>query len=69
MSATQSWLMPVTVMRAAKFTYTWQSWWESVVRTNLRNRTASRLSVRIVRSTRLWLTTMPRRCSSAVTRR
>ena len=59
MSATQSWSMPVSSMRAARFRYTRRWWPESVVRTKRRRRRQSRLSSAISRATRLWFTAQP----------
>ena len=66
MSATQSWLIPVSLMRQARFRYTSQLCFEFVVTTNRFGWMASKLSSRIIRATFLPLTCTPRRRSSTV---
>src|SRR5579884_1405318 len=52
MSAIHNWSTPVSVRLRARFGYTFRPWLESVVMTNFRFRTPSRLSSRIRRRTR-----------------
>jgi hypothetical protein len=59
----QLWVADITYIRLLnEFVYL-----ESVVVTNCLRRTANRLSSRIMRATRLWLSGIPRRLNSAVT--
>ena len=55
-------------MSGAKFGYTLRVWLESVVTTNLRLRTHSKLSSRISRWTRFGFTVQPRSRNSRLTR-
>ena len=68
MSATHSWLMPVSFIRLARFRYTSNSWSESVVTTKP---AAGRQQVVLTHQPRhaLWFTGSRDGRSSAVTRR
>ena len=70
MSATHNWFIAIGCRRRARFGYTRKRWREQVVAgTNARFTTHSRLSSRLIRSTRLWFTAQPERFNNTVIRR